>query len=937
MSWRVHGMRRLLKLQARQLYGLQPDAVALQEKLDGPTYDVTIRVVVVAPSAEQASVAQAELAELAAVLGQYAARSGNRVQRLVRVGGGQLIVPEPLAPLPWPALLRFVQRWRGVGATTAFPRPFSADGPFVRRVALLPAPPLTAQTVSANGRRQRMAAIGRSASIAFVASLAAAPGFLAFGWLGVALRELGERLPAAWHLALPFAPAQALPTALAVAGALLKAHLVLLVVYRRNGTLAETRLARLRARRPRPHSARQVLMPFSLWAGPSILSADELGGLWHLPSARQEHLVRWLPCRVLPAPPHAFVGADAGRLVIGHARRSDGTLAPVGPTLRDLRQILHLTAGMGAGKSRLLANLIQQLFTYSEDGVRPNGLLVLDGKGDDDQGSLVAVVRRLLPLEAEARLVLLDPLDTEWPIGVNPLQGIDLSRPGGADMALGQILAIFGRLDPETWNKAMGMQQYVRMAALLVLEAEAHPTLAHVKQALLDKRYREQLLPRCTNIDVTTFWQITFPQVGEMQRTSLDALLRRFDNLLTTETTRYLLTQPRSTIDFGQAMDEGRIVLMPMPDMTLGGMANLIGMLMFQAIVRAAFGRAGSDQTRLTCPLIADEFQVFIGTGDVADLRTALTRLRSLGIAGVYAHQSLVQLGDLRDEMLINAASRVMLQTLEPDASLYARQYAASGLKATDIAGQDPDEHQYVTLRCGGHSTGVCSVAPLPWPRAEPPALPAYMGTDWQTVRPAEVEPADDVLVELIYGFDSAFDHQMRAAMVIDLAQMPEAEWVYVLERWATIRAAQRAHILANPGSVPDQLERQRWLSRLWAATPRLLAAAQYQRQRRAIEPDAAPEPRDGRRGRQARGGESVPGQREWRAAPGHKTSAHFGVDGGPPEEPGSSQPGRPPRETRPPASSPTEQPSGPQTPRPLLSGDDARQTPDDLNEEVGE
>ncbi|MFV9507360.1 MAG: type IV secretory system conjugative DNA transfer family protein [Oscillochloridaceae bacterium umkhey_bin13] len=399
---------------------------------------------------------------------------------------------------------------------------------------------------------------------------------------------------------------------------------------------------------------------------------------------------------------------------------------------------------------------------------------------------------------------------------------------------------------------------------------------------------------------MTTFWQITFPQIGEMQRTSLDALLRRFDNLLTTETTRYLLTQPRSTMDFRRAMDEGLIVLMPMPDMTLGGMANLIGMLMFQAIVRAAFGRAGSDQTRLTCPLIADEFQVFIGTGDVADLRTALTRLRSLGIAGIYAHQSLIQLGELRDEMLINAASRVMLQTMEPDASIYAKQYAVSGLSAADIAGQDPHEHQYLTLRCAGQSTGVCSVVPLPWPEAEPPQVLPAPSRAWQAILPPVVEPADEVLVALIYGFDTAVDHATRAAMVADLAQMPEAEWVYLCARWDTIRAAQRAHLLAHPGCIPDQMERQRWLSRLWAATPRLLAAAQYQRQRWAIEPAAPTERGDGRRGRQGRGGEQggTPGQREWRTRPDprHKTSAHFGVDGGPPEEPGANQPSRPPR-----------------------------------------
>ena len=140
-------------------------------------------------------------------------------------------------------------------------------------------------------------------------------------------------------------------------------------------------------------------------------------------------------------------------------------------------------------------------------------------------------------------------------------------------------------------------------------------------------------------------------------------------------------------------------MLVPLPDMTLGGMAGAVGTLIFQAFVRAAFERPGSDQTRQSYPLIVDEFQVLLGTGDAADVETALTRLRSLGIPAVYAHQALAQLGDLEPLMRINAQNRLMLQTQEPDAGQYARHWAASGITAADISGQEPAEHQYAALR----------------------------------------------------------------------------------------------------------------------------------------------------------------------------------------------------------------------------------------------
>lgn len=55
--------------------------------------------------------------------------------------------------------------------------------------------------------------------------------------------------------------------------------------------------------------------------------------------------------------------------------------------------------------------------------------MLLDGKADDLTCSQPAHVRQQIPL-ADGRLVLIDMLDTTWPIGLNSLAGIDLTRPG---------------------------------------------------------------------------------------------------------------------------------------------------------------------------------------------------------------------------------------------------------------------------------------------------------------------------------------------------------------------------------------------------------------------------------------------------------------------------------------------------------------------------
>ena len=615
------------------------------------------------------------------------------------------------------------------------------------------------------------------------------------------------------------------------------------------------------SRAPRFAPPPELLLPVRTWRRPDIITSIEIAGLWHLPSSGLGTLVHWLPCRVLPAPPHAYIAPErADRIMVGSAKCADGTIGPVGPTLRDLRPPMHITAGMGAGKSRALANICAQCV--------PHGYLLLDGKGDDQGGSLAATARLAIPRADEPRLIIFDIMDTDWPIGLNPLSGIDLTRPGAKDQALGQIMAIFARLDPATWGKAPAMKEFVQMATLLVLDGEPTPTLAHVKQCLLDAGYRERLVPHCTNVDVLTFWTVTFPDQGEQQRSSLHALLRRFSQLLTTETTRYMVSQPASRLNLLDAIEGKQIVLAPLPHVTLGDLASAIGMLLLQQFVRSAFARPGTDQTRHTYPLIVDELQVFIGKdGDSTDIQNAITQLRGLGIAGIYAHQTLDQLGALKDEMLTNSGSRLILRTQEPDASAYAKLYAGSGITATDIAGQDAGEHQYAVLQCDGERTGLFSMGVLPWPT--PLAIPVepYHGPDWQTLIPPDSpDPAADAeLQALVYA-----PHAHPANVVQTLADASDADWQAVLDRWAAIRAYHRAYIIAHPGCIavdttitdpdPDlqtarraakqRLDRQTWLSRLLVATPRVLAAAEYARIRRQIEPPAGARVRASGKGR---------------------------------------------------------------------------------------
>lgn len=771
-GWRAAATRRLLRLKGRHEYTLPPDVPALEAKLAGPAFHVTLRAVAVAEPSH-ASAAAAELAEIDAAISQYAARSGSRLQRWVRASTRNVRLRE--AP-------HWMKGWRGATSTALL-------GSGVFALAWLLAEGFAAQ----------------AAELVGLWPLLVLPVPLS-GWLQPMLTMLVSLLLA----------------------------LAAVTIARRWACVDHgSRLAPARRRTPRavPHPG--VLWP-PAWRGPAILSPDELAGLWHLPTPTLGRLVRWLPCRHFPPPPHAFLppapptDGPPARLILGIGRHRDGSEAPVGLPLRDARQGLAFTAPPGVGKTQLASNLADQL--------RPCGYTLIDGKGDD-AGNLVETMRRRIPLEDEARLVVLDVLDSEWPVGFNPLAGVDLSNPGGVDQVLGQIEAVFARLDPETWARAPRMKNYLRKATLLVLAGEPNPTLAHVKQAILDEHYRQTLLPHCRNVEVVDFWTVEYPQIGEQQRVSRDALISRFDMLLDSELTRFLFNQTTPALSFDTVIAEKLIVLAPLPHRTLGGLAAPVGVLLFQALMRAAFRRPGSDLTRPEYGFIGDEFQVLVENCDTKDVRDALTQVRSFGIITIIANQLHAQLGDLAEYALTAIANRVLLRTQEPDATLYARHYAASGVTAADISGQEPREHQYAWLGVDGQLTRLFSMRPLPW---QPPLVlepPPYHGPEWEKVLPpSSTTPAFDRVVQRLMHGEIADE----AATATALAHASDEQWEWLIARWDAVRVFQRQYILDHPGCIPDTPERQRWLSRLRAARRRVLAEAEYARVRHAVTPAPA-------------------------------------------------------------------------------------------------
>ena len=385
-----------------------------------------------------------------------------------------------------------------------------------------------------------------------------------------------------------------------------------------------------------------------------VLGVPELAGVWHLPQGFIPSLAAF---RVPALPPPAAV--RGGGLLIGLATWA-GEKVPVRLGEADARHHLHLLGATGTGKSTALLNLAAQ------DIRAGRGVAVLDPKGDLIQGLLARI-----PRSRVADVILIGPEDNR-PVGINPLE---LSAGDDPELVAENTLTIFKRIYERFWG--MRTDDILKSSLLTVLRTN-EPTLAHIPTLLTVAAFRRRITQTLHDpLGLDGFWRwyegLTEAQRGE----AIGPVLNKLRDFLIRPRLRRLLCQPRSTVDLGRVVNDGKILL---ADLNVGRWgetaAALVGSFLVARIWQAVLARSTvREEDRPDFHLYIDEFQNFLGiAGPFAD---ALAQARSLRLALTIANQHLGQLPrDLREAVRSNARSRLVFQCGQDDASALAREYA---------------------------------------------------------------------------------------------------------------------------------------------------------------------------------------------------------------------------------------------------------------------
>jgi hypothetical protein len=378
-----------------------------------------------------------------------------------------------------------------------------------------------------------------------------------------------------------------------------------------------------------------------------ILNSEELTGFVHLPgSAVRSPALQRDTGRTKAAP--AIVRKPPG-IVIGDNEHADETVSVFLTPDQRVRHT-HIIGQNGTGKSSLLLNLIRQ------DIENGDGIAVLDPHGD-----LIDQILEIIPDERIDDVVLVDPADTEFPIGFNILQAHSEEEK---TILASDLVSVFRRLST-SWGDQM--DTVLKAGILAILESSRGGTLMDLRRFLRDAPFRREFLRTVRDPELIEFWEQEFSQLGGGK--SVGSILTRLQDFFSQKSIRNMVSQRENRLDFADIMDSGKIFLAKLSE-GLGGEENsyLLGTLLVSKFQQLAMARQKQAVgIRRDFWLYIDEFQHFISPS----MAKILTGLRKYRIGFTLSHQHLHQLQSdpkVASAVMTEPCTRIVLRVGDDDA-----------------------------------------------------------------------------------------------------------------------------------------------------------------------------------------------------------------------------------------------------------------------------
>jgi hypothetical protein len=352
---------------------------------------------------------------------------------------------------------------------------------------------------------------------------------------------------------------------------------------------------------------------------------------------------------------------------------------------RDRAQHVYIAGQTGTGKTTLMKTMI---LSDIADG---RGVGVIDPHGD-----LFEDLLALIPPHRINDVIVLDPNDVDYPIGLNLL---DIDAGGDAWSVVREMRAIAERLlvdqfgtQSHSYTGPM-FYMHMQMNMLLAMSDPNDPgTLLEFFEIFSTKDYWRRWLPLESRDSRLVRWvEDILPKTDYARRGSEGLSMgeyfsSKFMDFVADPKLRLIFGQKRSTIDIDAAMNDGKILLVNLAKGQITeANARFLGMVLMAKIQAAAMRRVGvAAESRRPFYLYVDEFQSLA----TENFSLLLSEARKFGVSLVLANQFVSQVRDerLTQSIFGNVGTLISFRLSRDDATTLAPYYEPS-FDAADLTG----------------------------------------------------------------------------------------------------------------------------------------------------------------------------------------------------------------------------------------------------------
>lgn len=403
--------------------------------------------------------------------------------------------------------------------------------------------------------------------------------------------------------------------------------------------------------------------------GNQYLNVDEIATLFHLPDISTSLIknIAWGgmsfndPPQDLPA---ATDLAEEERQRVNFFAKTEFKNQPTIFGIKDgedRRRHFYIIGKTGTGKSTLIANMA------ISDIRKGNGVAIIDPHGD-----LSDIIMNYIPPERINDVAYLDPSMTDRSFHVNPFEVADQSQ---GDIVTSNFVSIFHKLYSFSWGPRL---EYILRNTVLTLVKRPGSTILDIPRILTDPPFRRETVAMIADPVLRNFWTSEYDKYAEnFRQEAISPILNKIGQFISSTKMRNIIGYPKSTIDLGDVMNQGKIMILNLSQGKIGeDNAALLGALFITKFQLAATARAHiPEKDRRDFYLYVDEFQNFATESFIKILSEA----RKYRLSLILANQYMAQLSEeIQKAILGNVGSIVSFVVGAADAAVLNLEFGKS-------------------------------------------------------------------------------------------------------------------------------------------------------------------------------------------------------------------------------------------------------------------